>query len=69
MPDSDEIIENCIDAIWDKYDVDQSGYLDKEECFIFMLESVSGFLQLDDEYYGAYGPPKDEEEAREFWKY
>ena len=30
-PDIDEVIKNCIDTIWDKYDDDDSGYLDKEE--------------------------------------
>ena len=43
MPNVDDILKNCIDAIWKKYDVDDTGYLDKEECFMFIMESVKGF--------------------------
>ena len=34
---------NCIEAIWEKYDDDASGYLDKDECFKFIMESFRGF--------------------------
>lgn len=42
-PDFDEIIQLYIDSIWDKFDEDLSGYLDKEECFNFILESFFSF--------------------------
>ena len=38
-PEIDDVIKNCIDSIWDKYDDDDSGYLDKQECFKFIMES------------------------------
>ena len=42
VPDVDEIIKCCIDTIWKKYDCDGKGYLDKEDCFAFVMESVKG---------------------------
>lgn len=53
IPDVDDIIKGCIDSIWNKYDSDGSGYLDHEECFSFVMESVQGstgtlFTQNDD---------------------
>ena len=33
---------NCIDKIWDQYDVDNSGYLDREETRAFIKESIKG---------------------------
>ena len=41
-PEIDEIIMSCIDEIWNQYDDDQSGYLDKEECFNFIINSFKG---------------------------
>ena len=43
VPDVNEILQNCIDVIWQKYDDDGNGYLDKDECFAFILESIQGF--------------------------
>ena len=68
MPDSDEILRNCIEAIWDKYDADQSGYLDKEQCFVFMLESVSDLMHHDGDLDRQSDEPLTDEENREFWK-
>ena len=36
-PEIDEVIMSCIDEIWNIYDDDQSGYLDKEGCFNFII--------------------------------
>ena len=47
-PDIDEVIKNCIETIWDKYDDDDSGYLDKEECFRFITESFQGLNDIND---------------------
>ena len=33
---------NCIEKIWDQYDVDNSGYLDREETMAFIKESIKG---------------------------
>ena len=41
-PEIDEVIMSCIDEIWNIYDDDQSGYLDKEECFNFIINSFKG---------------------------
>ena len=34
-----EIIANSVDDIWDDFDDDGNGYLDKQECFKFIMES------------------------------
>ena len=47
--DIDDIVMKCIDEIWDKYDADESGYLDKEECFNFISQTfIKGNLIEDD---------------------
>ena len=45
-PDIDDIIKNCIEEIWNQYDDDESGYLDKEECFNFIIDSFDGLGAL-----------------------
>ena len=37
------IIEQCVEDIWDHYDKDNSGYLDQEEVFVFVNETVRKF--------------------------
>ena len=32
----------CIQSIWDQYDNDNSGYLDREEAKRFVMESIKG---------------------------
>ena len=39
-PSVDDILYNCISKIWLKYDIDNSGYLDKEETKYFILENI-----------------------------
>ena len=34
------LIQQCIDEIWQEYDKDKNGYLDKEECKKFILSTV-----------------------------
>ena len=31
MPDMDQTIENAVEEIWQRFDVDNSGFLDREE--------------------------------------
>ena len=42
IPHIDEIIKRCIDKIWCQYDVDDSGYLDRAEAKLFVVESIKG---------------------------
>ena len=37
----DDIIAKLIDEIWDKYDIDNSGALDREETKRFVMETLS----------------------------
>ena len=64
-PDVDEILQNCIDAIWNKYDTDDTGYLDREECFAVIMESVQEFPAdpLSDD-----GDEENEEDLMEKYK-
>ena len=39
-PSMDKIINHCIDQIWNLYDADNSGYLDREEAYRFVQESI-----------------------------
>ena len=41
-PSIDDILMRCIDSLWNKYDDDGSGYLDKDETKVFILESIHG---------------------------
>ena len=38
--DIDTIINKCVDDIWDKYDKDMSGFLDKEETKAFVKDTM-----------------------------
>lgn len=38
--DEISILKKCIKLVWDEYDVDKSGYLDKEECRAFINGAV-----------------------------
>ena len=35
-----KMIQECIDEIWQEYDRDNNGYLDKDECKKFILSTV-----------------------------
>ena len=37
----DNVIKMCVDAIWDKYDTDLNGSLDKEETKRFVQDTIS----------------------------
>ena len=41
-PEIDDILVQCIDRLWNKYDDDNSGYLDKSETKVFIRESLYG---------------------------
>lgn len=63
-PKIDDIISHCIESIWDRYDVDNSGQLDREECLKFIMESIKGYeyeMQDDSE-------SSDEDEDQLFTK-
>ncbi len=36
----DDILRNCIQKIWSKYDTDNNGYLDRAETKFFILENI-----------------------------
>ena len=40
MANLDEVINNCVDDIWAQYDVDNSGFLDKEETRQFVRNTI-----------------------------
>ena len=39
-PDVDEILRKCVQQIWTEYDDDASGFLDKDECKNFIMDTV-----------------------------
>ena len=41
-PKIDDVLHACIDQLWEKYDDDNSGYLDKDETRVFIKESIEG---------------------------
>ena len=41
-PPIDAILNVCIDKLWDKYDADASGYLDRDETKVFVNDSILG---------------------------
>ena len=41
MADIDAVIRKCVDDIWDEYDTDRSGSLDKEETKLFVKNTLS----------------------------
>lgn len=67
LPDVDEIIKGCIESIWDKYDTDGNGYLDKEECFEFIMESVQGNT-TDQQFVDPDESDDEENESKEKFK-
>ena len=36
----DKILLECVEQIWNEYDKDKSGYLDKAECKDFIMSTV-----------------------------
>ena len=36
MVDVNSVVEKCVNDIWDEYDVDGSGALDRDECLRFI---------------------------------
>lgn len=43
----EELISKTVDQVWGKYDADGNGFLDKEECFAFVRDSLKEMGQLD----------------------
>ena len=39
-PEIDDILLLCIEQLWDTYDVDDSGYLDREQTRKFFLDTI-----------------------------
>lgn len=37
----DELIKKCIEMIWDEFDKDGNGYLDKDETKAFIIKSLA----------------------------
>ena len=44
-PDIDDVIRQCIEQIFNQYDDDGSGSLNKDECFNFFMNSVDEYSQ------------------------
>ena len=44
IPNTDELFANIIDEMWDKYDEDGNGYIDKDEFHQFMLDTFGDDL-------------------------
>ena len=40
MADINKVIEKCVNDIWDSYDDDGSGTLDKDECKQFVINTM-----------------------------
>ena len=40
MVDVNEVIQKCVDDIWDEYDVDKNESLDRQECRRFILTTL-----------------------------
>ena len=41
MSEIDSVIEKCVEEIWNKYDDDGNGYLDKEETKHFVKDTLT----------------------------
>ena len=39
-PDILAVLEICIEQMWDMYDVDETGYLDREQSRKFFLDTI-----------------------------
>ena len=66
----DEILISCIDEIWQNYDQDQNGLLDKRETKKFLLDTIAemyGGSEADvDKMFGEHFT--DEEFSNSFYK-
>lgn len=40
IPQHEELIAKTVEAVWGQYDKDGNGFLDKEECFAFVKDSL-----------------------------
>ena len=45
--DLDMVLAKCVDEIWETYDVDCSGELDKEETHRFVKHTLAGVIDED----------------------
>ena len=43
MVDVNSVVEKCVNDIWDEYDVDGSGALDRDECLRFIQQTMKEF--------------------------
>ena len=43
MANVDQVIQRCVDDIWDEYDKDKNNTLDKEECRNFVINTIKEF--------------------------
>ena len=48
-PDINSILMECIDQLWDLYDQDGTGYLDREEAQLFFHDCMGGKNGYDNE--------------------
>ena len=47
MTEQEELIAKTVDAVWSTYDADGNGFLDKQECFAFVKDSLKEMGQED----------------------
>ena len=47
MVDVNEVIQKCVDDIWDEYDIDKNESLDRQECRRFILNTLRELTGTD----------------------
>ena len=50
-PEQEKVIQGVVDQTWETYDVDKSGYLDKEETKKFVQETLGSGSGYSDESF------------------
>lgn len=44
IPNTEQMFRNIIEDIWEKYDTDNNGYIDKDEFYMFMQDTFGDDL-------------------------
>ena len=63
MSQHEELIAKTVEAVWGQYDKDGNGFLDKEECFAFVKDSLREMGQEDNLTEEAYEAAFNEYDA------
>ena len=43
----DDVIKKCIEDIWDQYDTENTGYLNRDQARIFVKQTLTEFVGAD----------------------